>query len=276
VRKRVERLLREFVDSGALVTRRPRLMKVVDAVDRPVLRAFPEFRDLPPNHLRIRAGVGNRVFFNQAQFLEYGAAAVVDVLAAGVFNLRASVVDVGCGCGRFAHALARFGFAGRYTGIDVDAEAIAWCRAAYPSERFRFHHADVYSSVYNPGGRRDGSYRLPADDASEDLVLGQSLLTHLLEDAVRAYLAEAHRVLRSGGHVVMGVFCLEDMRERGALGGRWTFGRRLGNAYVQSDEYPEAAVAYERGFLDEVARSAGFGDVELVAGTPHTILRCRR
>jgi SAM-dependent methyltransferase len=276
VRDRAERLARRVVHSAALLSRRPLVMTVVDAIDRPFSLPFREFRDLPPNHLRIRAGVGNRLLFNQAQFLEYGANALVGLIDKGIVGLDSRIVDVGCGCGRFAHALRRYGYAGEYAGIDVDAEAIEWCRRAYPGDRFRFHHADVYSSIYNPGGRPNGAYRLPVEDGSQDFVLGQSVLTHLLEDDVANYLAEAHRVLRPGGYVWMGVFCREYMDDLGLLGGRWTFERRIGNAYVESEEHPEAAVCYERDFLEGLARTAGFAEIELLPGVPQSALKLRR
>jgi Methyltransferase domain len=52
-------------------------------------------------------------------------------------------LDVGVGCGRWAHWLRDYNFRGRrfagsYVGVDIDEEAIAWCRQHYDADRFRF------------------------------------------------------------------------------------------------------------------------------------------
>jgi SAM-dependent methyltransferase len=275
VKDRVDRIARRLVPSLPVLTRNRVAMAAFDVIDRATSLPFPEFRSLPPNRLRIRVGVGSRILFNQAAFLEYGAGTVVDALKDGRIGLDSSVVDIGCGCGRFAHALRRFGFHGTYDGIDVDRELVAWCASFFEQETYRFHLANVYSEVYNPQGEKR-PYRLPVDDGSADFVIGQSLLTHLLEDDLRNYAFESFRVLTPGGHMDMGVFCLEEMHGQGLLGGRWTFRHRVGNARVESIKYPEAAVAYEKEFLISICRQAGFDDVSLVRGNPQSHLSCRK
>ena len=130
---------------------------------------------------------------------------VVAGMDSGRLRMDSRVFDIGCGCGRLAQALERYGFRGSYDGIDVDREMIDWCRAHFSADRFRFRFADVYSEVYNPTGSK-GPYRVPVDDGSQDLVVGQSLFKHLLEDDLRNYVEEARRVLAPAGHLDMGVF----------------------------------------------------------------------
>jgi hypothetical protein len=45
------------------------------------------------------------------------------------------------------------------------------------------------------------------------------------------------------------------------LGRRWTFQHRRGHAYVESERYPEAAVAYHKDFMTELATNCGFRKV---------------
>jgi SAM-dependent methyltransferase len=271
----VARVARQAVVSSALLSRRPVLMACLDAVDRAVSFPFPEFRSLPPNRLRVRAGVGNRLFFNQAHYLEYGARTVLDLQSRELLDRGSSILDVGCGCGRLAHALRRYGFEGEYVGVDVDREMVDWCAANLAGPGFGFVHADVFSSVYNPNGARS-RYRFPGGDGSYGLVVGQSLLTHLLEDEVHGYLAESFRVLGPGGALYMSVFCVEDMGELGSLGGRWTFRSRIGEAFVENADLPEAAVAYSRDFLERACRRAGFDDVEVIRRAGQSLLIGRR
>ncbi len=250
-------------------------MAVVDLLDRATSLPFPEFRQLPPNRLRIRIGVGNRIFFNQSGYLEYGAGTLMQALRDGTTRFDSHVLDIGCGYGRFAHALRRFSFSGRYHGIDVDREMISWCESSFDPDIYHFYFADVYSNVYNPAGVKV-SYTLPLADGAVDLVIGQSLFSHLLEADLRNYVFESFRVLRPGGHMDMGVFCLEDMRELNLLGGRWTFQHEAGQARVQSRTYLEAAVAYKKDFLMGLCHEAGFSSVSLLRNSSQSRLLCRK
>jgi SAM-dependent methyltransferase len=263
--RQLDKLARRLLPSVPVLSHRRGLMFAADLVDRVISWPIPEFRGLPPNRLRIRSGSGNQLFFNQRRFMAGGERTLERLLRRDLLNLDSTVLtDVGSGSGRFALALYRRGFKGRYTGLDVDGEAISWCRRTFPSQ-FAFHRLDVYSAVYNPEGTK-GSVVFPLETESQDLVLGESLLTHLLEDDVRSYLAESVRILRTGGTFFMSVFCLDHLRELDLLGGRWTFGHRAGVAYIESEVYPEAAVAYEAEYLRCAAEAVGFVNVQLEPG----------
>ena len=55
----------------------------------------------------------------------------------------------------------------------------------------------------------------------------------------------------------MSFLCMEHVK----LGGRWTFQHRLGNAYVENLQYPEAAVAYHEAFMTKLVADCGFRGV---------------
>ncbi|MFI7059842.1 methyltransferase domain-containing protein [Kribbella sp. NPDC050124] len=96
----------------------------------------------------------------------------------------ATCVDVGCGAG---HAVADLTAAGlKVTGVDADPEAIDAARIRVPEAMFHVAHSDD----------------LPLEDASVDGYRAVRLL-HLLEDPVPT-VTEAWRVIRPGGHVVLG------------------------------------------------------------------------
>ena len=117
------------------------------------------------------------------------------------------VLEIGCGIGRMARVLVPvLRPPGSYDGFDVVDSGIAWCQERYRDTPapFRFVHADLRNSAYNPGGTLDaGSYRFPYDDAAFDLVIATSLFTHLLPAAAEHYLAEAARVLTPGGRLLV-------------------------------------------------------------------------
>ena len=93
------------------------------------------------------------------------------------------VVDVGCGDGSLVRHLARRG--ARAVGVEVGEE---------PLRRAREHE--------RAGGERyeqGVAQALPLDDASADAVVFANSLHHVPGDALDAALAEAARVLRTGG-----------------------------------------------------------------------------
>jgi ubiquinone/menaquinone biosynthesis C-methylase UbiE len=194
-------------------------------------------------------------------------------------TMDSNIVDIGCGCGRYAMLLSRYEmcgqtFQGQYTGIDLDGEMVEWCREHFAPKHFRFHHANVYNRVYNPAGEKDEGYCLPPENGSQHFVFCNSLYTHLLEAGVRQYVNESYRVLTSGGWMQAVVCCVDTQQE--AVDGRWTLAHRNGNAFVESVEYPEAAVAYPTPFLLEMCKDAGFEKVSIVPDRCHSLIRCRK
>ena len=125
-----------------------------------------------------------------------------------------AVLDIGCGVGRMAAPLTTIlGPAGRYDGIDIVPAGIRWCRRHITPlhPQFEFHVADLENARYNPSGGGDPSnYRFPFADASYDVILLASVLTHLAPGVVDHYLSEIARLLRPGGRCLASVFLLDE------------------------------------------------------------------
>jgi SAM-dependent methyltransferase len=92
-----------------------------------------------------------------------------------------NILDVGCGTGANLEMLSHFGEA---EGVDVSAEALAYCRAR-GLEKVKQGEAEA----------------LPHADNSFDLVTGLDVVEHLDDDL--AGLKEMRRVLRRGGHALL-------------------------------------------------------------------------
>lgn len=268
--KTITHTLRRLVPSVSLLSFNPIFKVIVNSGDLISRAIYPEFRTLPPNHLRIRVGVGNKLFSNQVFYLSYAENFWLYCFANGLIDFSSTIVDIGCGCGRFAHHLRdmRFQncrFSGKYIGVDIDPEILSWCRKHFDAARFRFLQSTHGSKSYNQSGL-DGEYMLPIEDSSMDLVFSTSLFTHLLERELRNYCTEAWRILKPGRSMLMSCFCLEYPPP--TLGGRHTFRHAIGNARVESLRVPEAAVAYSESFLAGLAMEVGFSSARIMSGGP--------
>jgi SAM-dependent methyltransferase len=255
-----DRILRKFVPSVAKASYNPFLRVAGNAVAGVLCRPFPELRELPPNHLCIRTGVGNRVFNNHVNFILKSYQCWLTFLSRKFCTFNSNVVELGCGCGGVARALREPWFEGTYVGVDIDEEMIEYCRSNFPAERFEFvlspHKSTTYSS-HNRDETSGTANLVIAEPNSKDFVYSISLCSHLLENNLLYYLRETYRILRSDGIMYMTFFCVEHLE----LGRRWTFKHRRGNAYLESARYPEAAVAYHETFMTELATNIGFRDV---------------
>ena len=141
---------------------------------------------------------------------------------------ESDVLDVGCGTGRIAIPLTDYLTTGSYTGIDVVASSIQWCRKAFRDfKNFRFIHAKLYSKFYNPGASLTAEeYRFPLEDESFDVIWSASLFTHMMMSAVDNYLGEMARVAKSGAKIWNSYLLLDEISEPLVLGPR-NDGRRM-------------------------------------------------
>lgn len=95
------------------------------------------------------------------------------------------ILDVGCGSGGLARLLAEEG--AEVTGIDPNPQALTAARTLAPAARFEEASAEA----------------LPFEDAAFDVVLVVNALHHVPLDAMDRALAEAARVARPGGWLIV-------------------------------------------------------------------------
>jgi SAM-dependent methyltransferase len=97
------------------------------------------------------------------------------------------LIDVGCSSGRLAKPLSEY-LTGRYLGIDIVPELVAYARQLVPRDDWRFEVAEGLT--------------IPEQDQQADMVCFFSVLTHLFHEHSYLYLQEARRVLKPGGKIV--------------------------------------------------------------------------
>jgi ubiquinone/menaquinone biosynthesis C-methylase UbiE len=167
-------------------------------------------------------------------------------IAAGLKSHH-DILDIGCGTGRMASALADYVTTGSYTGIDISKRAIRYCRERIPLGNFRFIHAEVYNQIYNWRGVKASEYRLPFEGDSFDFVFLTSVFTHLLQAEAENYLHEIGRVLRPGGICFSTWFLLKDIENMGI-----PMTRMNEVCAVRFPKKPSAAIAFDYGFVESL------------------------
>lgn len=109
-----------------------------------------------------------------------------------------SVLDLGCGAGLDSLLAARaVGPSGRVVAVDMTTEMVARARA----------HAAA-AGVTNIDVRQGLIEDLPLEDGSVDVVISNGVLN--LSPRKSRALAEAHRVLRAGGRMVIADLVVQD------------------------------------------------------------------
>lgn len=204
--------------------------------------------ELPPPSIRL----GGHNFQDDRSFL---AAAVRDGQRLqhdlGV-TTSSRILDIGCGVGRLPIGLrAQLGALPRYTGVDVDAGVIRWCRRHINDPAAAFVHLDLANERYNPSGQSiTGSFRLPMTNESFDVIYLYSVFSHMLMPDVMAYLHEFRRLLAEGGTVFLTAFIEEGVDDvavnpegYGEFPGEW--------------EGALHCVRFSRGFFDRNVAAAG-------------------
>ena len=147
------------------------------------------------------------------------------------------VLDVGCGEGRFAAALAQAG--ARVVGIDVAEEPLRRARARHPGLELR---------------RVGEGEAWPFEGSSFDLVWAGEVIEHVADTA--AWLSELRRVLRSGGSLLLSTPETGRLELLLAATGARAFARRF-------DPLGEHLRFYSRATLSRLIEEFGFHDVQV-------------
>lgn len=123
----------------------------------------------------------------------YEDAALDDLVAHAAFDESQTIVEFGCGTGRFAQRLLAISPSARYEGFDVSTTMldIARGRLSPLGDRARLHQIDP------------GTVRVPLPDRSADRFVSAYVLDLLAPADIRTVLDEARRVLTPDGRLCL-------------------------------------------------------------------------
>ncbi|WP_071656347.1 class I SAM-dependent methyltransferase [Mangrovactinospora gilvigrisea] len=174
-----------------------------------------------------------------------------------------NVLDIGSGLGRKSWPLIGFLETGEYLGIEPRRDAVQWCTRNITRQdpRLRFEHIDVRNGYYTPQGSRDASTAtLSAETGKYDIVMANSVFTHMLPAEINNYLRECRRVLVPGGRLLCTFFMTPD--EPSILGptvspARYQFPHHRDGYRVQHDNCDEHVVNYDEHDVRSMYDNAG-------------------
>lgn len=237
-------------------------LRGVGPIDR-IWRRARGADDLPPLWLRRHTGAVRQFVPAAKRTLD-----LVDRLE--LLSPTSRVLDIGCGCGAMALRLApRLSSAGRYVGFDVHAPSIDWCERTFAEDaRYRFALARIRSPYSVDVRETEASvegYRFPCDDGSIDLALAKSVFTHMDPVGIDRYLEEIRRILAPSGRALVSFFLFAETRpevEHSFPYSTAAFPR----VRWRQRRHPLAAIAYERGSMEEKIAAAGLEVVHFLPG----------
>lgn len=228
--------------------------------------SLPTGLPLPPDEMRFMGDRGDRL-------LEIGREVLAIPRRAGFLPLDGFVLDIGCGYGRLAYALAAEGFHGRYLGLDILERHIGWLQQNLtPAAGFRaeFEHLDVRNDRYNREGRGDPrSVCLPPLDRVPDLVTLISVFTHLYPDEVLRYFTILREILGPASTCYATFFLLDAESRALEAAGRSAFPMPhvlASHCRYHNPEDPLHAIGYEAGWVAEMLDQHGLQLLRRIPG----------
>lgn len=156
----------------------------------------------------------------------------------------ADIVDVGCGIGRLVQHLI-YEPISSYLGLDIIEEIMDEARKiAEGNERFTFAISE--------------QCKIPKPNKSADIVVGFSLITHLLNEEIFDYFQEARRVLRNDGTAI---FSFLDLANKN------THARFIKHAGAHRHGHGDLLMFTTREILRILGNTAGFNTITFVDDT---------
>ena len=221
---------------------------MIDPVDY-LVRLFSGFSALPRYSIRVRSN-GVTKQFGGRRFACLGKLLAGQLTTHATMNSQSRVLEIGCGCGRTAYALAEYLDYENFVGMDIEKASLRSCQEnrVFARKGFRFDYLDIQNDEYNPAGENKAStYIFPYDTGSYDVIFLVSVFTHMLTDDVEHYIAEISRMLRPGGTCMISAFLMDKGRETDNM----SFPLKSGEHYYYNEAMPEVAIGYCLGFFDK-------------------------
>lgn len=190
-----------------------------------------------------------------------------------------TVLDYGCGLGRFANAASDYLTSGRYVGYEPNQEALRFLRAAYASRpNFRFFGEELRRSEDYVGLQlgRESSEGVAADEVElkelegvdANVQYSSSVFTHMWIPAIENVLRALRKAIAPGGISVNSWLIVDAVAEEGMRNGiaDRTLPHEVKGARTYSLTNPLVCTAYTPDQVRDMYRRNGHEMVEICWG----------
>jgi SAM-dependent methyltransferase len=188
----------------------------------------------------------------------------------GVLTPVSRILDIGCGCGRTAAALAPMLLpTGSFVGVDIIPGLVNFCQReiAARHRNFRFYTIEQnnpqYTAYIDSTNTTDRIKDLAELGDEFDLVVAFSVFTHVDRAEAAAMLEAIWNSLHDGGSAVLSFFILNPFSRASIASGHANVFRGTYNmdAEVVIDTFngPNSAVGFDEAALLELVRTSPFG-----------------
>lgn len=228
-----------------------------------------ELFDLVPD-TEIRTWVGP--FQDRRLYFEAGKHEAQRFIELSEMRSSHHVLDMGCGCGKVAIHFMDYLTTGKYTGVDNCPELLQWCvdKIASLRSNFIFQFIDVYSADSHPAGKiMPSEMKLDIPDDSVDIVIANSLFTHMRIENVEPYLKEIYRVMKNGGKLLATYLLLNDETLRSISKGISLFDTKynVGKfSKTKNEENPEEGIAHDEEKVMALYGTHGYTVTRIIHG----------
>lgn len=222
------------------------VFRLIDPFDY-LWRVFAGLTELPKYSIRVRSnGVNGQ--FGGRNFRQFGH--LVSDLLTKHANLGPSsrVLEIGCGCGRNAIALAPAIKTGQYFGVDIEPLSLLACtdNKFFADKNFSFQILNIQNDEYNKDGAHSASqFKFDFQDNSFDVIFLISVFTHMTTKDVKNYIAEISRMLKPGGTCMFSSILVD----HGTTYRSISFPFKSEDHYFYDQNMPEICIGYKLDFF---------------------------
>jgi len=183
---------------------------------------------------------------------------------------RDSILDMGCGVGRTAIALAKYlDKDGSYDGFDVVKKGIDWCKNGLGKdfENFNFKYVPLYNDLYNTSKLNATDFKFPYNPESFNKVFSFSLFTHMQIDEIQNYFFQIEKVLKPDGLCFSTFFLYDcDSEEYISKKAHMAFPYKKENYRLMNQHVKSANIAIHKDEIKNMLRKANFQCLKIVDG----------
>jgi SAM-dependent methyltransferase len=224
-----------------------KLFRLIDPADY-LIRSVRGLSHLPPYSIRVRSN-GVTKQFGGLIFHRFGHQLADHLVTNAFLNNHSRVLEIGCGCGRTAFALAEILDDEKFVGMDINKISLESCirTPLFIRKKFRFDLMDIQNDEYNREGKyHANTYKFPYKSGEFDVIFLVSVFTHMLTDDVKNYISEISRMLTTGGVCMITTFLMDQGRQWPGI----SFPYHEKEHYFHNTTLPEIAIGYDLGFFE--------------------------